>query len=163
VDFAGDYYQIQEGVLLPRPQRAGGPPILIGGNGPKRTLPLVARYAQEWNGVYITPEQFAEKNQRLDTLLVENGRFPQEVRRSMMVGCIFGNDTVEVDEKLRDRNWSVEDFQQWGAVVGTGSEMVDQLGQFAEAGVQRIMLQWLDMDDIDRLEAMAHAILPQMN
>jgi alkanesulfonate monooxygenase SsuD/methylene tetrahydromethanopterin reductase-like flavin-dependent oxidoreductase (luciferase family) len=163
VDFAGDYYQIQEGVLLPRPQRAGGPPILIGGNGPKRTLPLVARYAQEWNGVYITPEQFAEKNQRLDTLLVENGRSPQEVRRSMMVGCIFGNDTVEVDEKLRDRNWSVEDFQQWGAVVGTGSEMVDQLGQFAEAGVQRIMLQWLDMDDIDRLEAMAHAILPQMN
>ncbi len=163
VDFAGDYYQIQEGVLLPRPQRAGGPPILIGGNGPKRTLPLVARYAQEWNGVYITPEQFAEKNQRLDSLLVENGRSPQEVRRSMMVGCIFGNDTVEVDEKLRDRNWSVEDFQQWGAVVGTGSEMVDQLGQFAEAGVQRIMLQWLDMDDIDRLEAMAHAILPQMN
>ncbi|MEZ4517315.1 MAG: TIGR03560 family F420-dependent LLM class oxidoreductase [Chloroflexota bacterium] len=53
VDFSGDYYQLHDAILLPRPQRPGGPPILIGGNGPKRTLPLVVRYAQEWNGVFV--------------------------------------------------------------------------------------------------------------
>ncbi len=50
VDYSGNYYSLNEAVLLPRPSRSGGPPILIGGNGPKRTLPLVARFASEWNG-----------------------------------------------------------------------------------------------------------------
>ena len=44
-DFSGAYYQLHDAILLPRPQRPGGPPILIGGNGLQRTLPLVARYA----------------------------------------------------------------------------------------------------------------------
>jgi hypothetical protein len=47
--------------------------------------------------------------------------------------------------------------------IGTGNEIVTQLGQWAEAGVQRIMLQWLDLDDLDRLEAMAQAVLPQLS
>jgi F420-dependent oxidoreductase-like protein len=51
VDFDGEYYHLEEAILLPRPQRPGGPRLLVGGNGPKRTLPLVARYAEEWNGV----------------------------------------------------------------------------------------------------------------
>ena len=43
----------RDAILLPRPARAGGPPILIGGNGPKKTLPLAAKYADEWNAVYV--------------------------------------------------------------------------------------------------------------
>jgi len=163
VDFAGEYYRLQEGILLPRPQRAGGPPILIGGNGPQRTLPLVARYAQEWNGVYITPAQFAERTERLDGLLLQNGRSPQEVRRSLMTGCIFGRDTADLEQKISQRDNSAAELRQHGLAVGTANEIVDQLGDWSEAGVQRIMLQWLDLDDIDRLEGMAHAILPQIS
>src|SRR5436190_1724303 len=51
--YAGRFYQLRDAILLPRPQRAGGPPILIGGNGPQRTLPLVARYADIWNGTFL--------------------------------------------------------------------------------------------------------------
>ena len=43
--------------------------------------------------------------------------------------------------------------------MGTPSEVVDQLGGVAEAGVQRVMLQWLELDDLDRLEALARAVL----
>ena len=163
VDFQGSYYRLREGILLPRPQRAGGPPILVGGNGPKRTLPLAARYAQEWNGVYITPEQFAERNQRLDELLEENGRSVQDVRRSLMAGCIFGRNTVELEGKLAEENHSAAELRQNGLAVGTGNEIVDQLGQWAEAGVQRIMLQWLNLDDLDGLESLAQAVLPQIS
>lgn len=163
VDFQGSYYRLQEGILLPRPQRPGGPPILVGGNGPKRTLPLAARYAQEWNGVYITPKQFAERNQRLDSLLEENGRSTQDVRRSLMAGCIFGRNRVELEGKLAERNRSAADLRQIGLAVGTGNEIVDQLGQWGEAGVQRIMLQWLDLDDLDGLESLAQAVLPQVS
>jgi F420-dependent oxidoreductase-like protein len=162
VNFQGAYYTLQEAILLPRPQRPGGPPILIGGNGQRRTLPLAARYAQEWNGIFLTPAQFAEHSRRLDELLAENGRQAGEVQRSLMTGCIFGRDTAEVERKVASYNRTVAELRQRGIAVGVGDEIVEQLGQWAQAGVQRIMLQWLDLDDLDRLEAMAQAVLPQV-
>lgn len=163
VDFSGSYYQLQEAILLPRPRRAGGPPMLIGGNGPKRTLPLAAQFAQEWNGVYINPEKYAQRNKQLDKLLEEQGRAAQDVRRSLMAGCIFGRDTAELKTKLQGKDQSAAELRQAGLAVGTGNEIVDQLGQWAEAGGQRIMLQWLDLDDLDGLEALAQSVLPQLS
>src|SRR5690606_18176297 len=69
-DFAGRFYRLEDALLLPRPARPGGPPIVIGGNGPKRTLPLAARYADEWNAVYATPARFRELSAVLDELVV---------------------------------------------------------------------------------------------
>lgn len=163
LDFDGTYYQLHEAVLLPRPQRPGGPPILVGGNGPERTLPLTARYADAWNGIFVPPARFAELSARLDELLEENERRPEEVRRSLMTGCLFGRDSAEVARLAASRNRGVEDLRQRGMAIGTGDEIVEQLGQWAEAGVQRIMLQWLDLDDLDRLDAMAQALLPQVS
>ncbi len=68
-DYEGSYYRLQEAILLPRPERRGGPPILVGGNGERRTLPLAAHYADEWNAVYLTAERFRELNSRLSELL----------------------------------------------------------------------------------------------
>jgi alkanesulfonate monooxygenase SsuD/methylene tetrahydromethanopterin reductase-like flavin-dependent oxidoreductase (luciferase family) len=45
---------------MPRSPRPGGPPIVIGGNGPRRTLPWAARYADEWNAVFVTADEFAK-------------------------------------------------------------------------------------------------------
>jgi F420-dependent oxidoreductase-like protein len=160
--FAGDYYRLHDAILLPRPQRPGGPPLLIGGNGPRRTLPLAARFAHEWNGVFITPETYAERNALLDQLLVENGRAPGDVRRSLMVGCIFGRDEAEVARKLAPRKRSADEMRALGLAVGTGSAIVAQIGQWQAAGAQRIMLQWLELDDLDGLEALAQAVLPQL-
>lgn len=159
LDFEGVYYRLREAVLLPRPQRPGGPPILIGGNGPQRTLPLAARYADEWNAVYINPARYAELNQRLDGLVAAAGREPGAVKRSLMTGLIFGRDESKVEKWLAGRNQSAAELRERGAAVGTGEEIVEQLGAWAEAGVQRIMLQWLDLDDIDGLEALASAVL----
>ncbi|KAA3662877.1 MAG: LLM class F420-dependent oxidoreductase [Chloroflexi bacterium] len=161
-DFDGTYYQIHEAVLLPRPQRAGGPPILIGGNGPKRTLPLVAKYATEWNAVYLPPETFAERNAALDRLLGGNGRSPTDVRRSMMTGLLFGKDDATVQTKLNDRDTTFDKVKARGVAVGTGDQIVEQLGKLNEVGVQRIMLQWIDLDDLNGLEAFAKSVLPQL-
>jgi F420-dependent oxidoreductase-like protein len=163
VDYAGDYYELHDAILLPRPQRPGGPPILIGGNGPKRTLPLVAQYAQEWNAVFLPPAEVKQRNELLDELLEQNGRQPSDVKRSMMTGCLFGRDEATVNEKLAARNTTYGEVrQQKRLAVGTGDQIVEQLGEWAEAGLYRVMLQWLDLDDMDGLEAMAHSVLPQV-
>lgn len=163
--FEGEYFQIREAQLLPRPQREGGPPILIGGNGPKRTLPIAARFSDEWNAVYIPPEEFTELNTRLDALLEDQGRKGEEVRRSLMTGCIYGESESEVSSKVKDRTdgeSSTAELRERGLVVGTGDQIVDQLEHLAEAGVQRVMLQWLDLDDLDGLQSLAEGVLPQV-
>ncbi len=160
VSFSGTYYQLNEAILLPRPQRPGGPPILIGGNGPQRTLPLAARYADEWNAVYLTPETFRASSERLDALLEQAGRRPTDVRRSLMTGVVFGRDDAEVRHNLGGR--APDEARGRGAVVGTPNEIVEQLGRLGEAGVQRVMLQWLALDDLDGLERLAQSVLPQL-
>ena len=159
VNYQGDYYRLNEAVLLPRPARAGGPPILIGGNGPKLTLPLAARFAAEWNGVFIPPAAFAARNRQLDVMLTENGRFPQDVQRSLMTGIIFGRNAKELQQKLVAERKSAEELRAEGLVVGTGETIGEQLEAFAAAGVQTIMLQWLDLDDLTGLEALARSVL----
>jgi alkanesulfonate monooxygenase SsuD/methylene tetrahydromethanopterin reductase-like flavin-dependent oxidoreductase (luciferase family) len=54
VSFDGTYYQLREATLLPRPTRLADPRILIGGNGENRTPKLVARYADEWNAIFLS-------------------------------------------------------------------------------------------------------------
>jgi F420-dependent oxidoreductase-like protein len=165
VNFEGRYYHLNDAILLPRPQRRGGPPILIGGNGVKRTLPLVARFSDEWNAVYIPVEEFARLNKILDDLLTEQGRQAGSVRRSLMTGCIFGYNKQDILDKVKFRTQgkhSAQSLRQRGLVVGTPEELVDQLAPLSEAGAQRVMLQWLDLDDIQGLQALAQKVMPQL-
>ncbi len=83
VSFDGEFYRLRDAALMPRSPRPGGPPMVIGGNGPRRTLPLAARYADEWNAVLVTSERFIELNARLDELLQEVGRPPERASRPM--------------------------------------------------------------------------------
>lgn len=157
VSFEGDYYRLNDAILLPRPQRPGGPPIVIGGNGIKLTLPLVACYADEWNAVLIPAEKFEELNRVLDTYLQENDRDAASVRRTLMTGLRFGRSAEELRQELKGR--SEDDLRERGIIFGEAGQVKDQLARLQEAGVQRVMLQWLDLDGIDRLEALAKAVL----
>jgi F420-dependent oxidoreductase-like protein len=159
VSFDGGFYRLRAAMLMPRSPQLNGLPIVIGGNGPRRTLPLAARYADEWNAVFATPERFAELSARLDGLLEENSRSLGEVRRTLMTRGVFGRTEAEVDEKLEGIPREELDA---AVIAGTAGEFVERLGRLSESGVERVMLQWLEVDDIAGLEALAHDILPQL-
>jgi F420-dependent oxidoreductase-like protein len=165
ISFSGKYYRLEDAILLPRPQRPGGPPILIGGNGKLRTLPLAAKYAQAWNAVYLPTVKLNDLNSRLDELLAAEGRSPEDVHRSMMTGLVYAENDSELAEKVKLRSkgkLSAEDLRQRGLIVGTPNEIVNQLGQLAEAGLQRVMLQWLDLENLTGLESFAAKVLPKL-
>lgn len=173
VSFSGQFYQIKEAKFLPRPARPGGPPILIGGSGPKRTLPLVAKYADWWNGTGLTPALFRERSALLDDLLRQAGRQPGDVRRTMMRGIFFGKDLATVEGKLRGRlrpelaalpfAEALQALADEGrSIVGTPEMVIAQLRRDGEAGVEELMLQWFDLDDIDGLRAFADRVLPHV-
>ena len=111
---------------------------------------------------FTTPRAFTELNEKLNVALRNAGRSPADVRRSLMTGLIFGRDDAELERRITARNLSFDDLRSRGLVVGTPSQIVDQLGQLASAGVQRVMLQWLNLDDLDGLERLAEGVLPQL-
>lgn len=159
VTFEGQYYQLRGATLLPRPQRHGGPRILIGGSGIKRTLTYVVRYANEWNCGRRTPQDFAQLNKRLDEMLAAAGREPQSLRRSMMTGCVFGKDDAALNRKINFYGRTLTDIQQGGVVAGSLGAIKEQFQALERAGLQRIMLQWLDLDDLESLEVLAKGVL----
>jgi F420-dependent oxidoreductase-like protein len=153
VSYTGKHFSLDGAVLLPRPKRRT--PILIGGNGMNKTLPLVAQYADEWNGVFLSPADYRERMTRLDELLDERGRPRSAVKRSLMTQVIFGADDAEV----QTRRAQITDERAAKLVIGTASQIVDRLGEYAEAGVERIMLQWLDLDDLAGIERLARDVV----
>jgi F420-dependent oxidoreductase-like protein len=173
VTFEGKYFQLHDAILLPRPQRSGGPQILIGGNGVKRTLPLAARYADIWNGTFLPPAVFRERSDQLDTLLLEAGRKPGDVRRTLMVALFAGKDMADLDRRLSWRNTRAEYvnkslqeavalMQAGGLLVGTPEMLIEQIKAYADVGVEELMMQWFDIDDLDGLRAFAGSVLPHI-
>ncbi|MFB6253871.1 MAG: LLM class flavin-dependent oxidoreductase, partial [Halobacteriaceae archaeon] len=157
VSYDGEYFNLQEAKLLPRPRREDGTRLLIGGNGQNRTLPLAAEYATEWNGVFLPPEEYHDLNIRLDEFIEKQGRQPSEVRRSLMTRIVYGRDSDELENHL-DGN-DPDDLREQGYIVGTAEDIREHLDRLDEVGVDRVMLQWLALDDMDRLKALADAIL----
>ncbi len=173
VTFEGKYFQLRGATLLPRPQRPGGPRILIGGNGKKRTLPLVARYADVWNGVFLTPDVYRELNTLLDTLLQQAGRQPNAVRRTMMTALFFSKDRESLERRVSEfkeqrselANLSLEEALQTlqaRMLIGIPDQLVGQIQAYVAAGAEELMLQWFEMDDIEGLRAFAASVLPQL-
>jgi F420-dependent oxidoreductase-like protein len=163
VTYQGKHFSLEGATLLPRPQRPGGPILLVGGNGPTRTLPLAAKYAQEWNGVYLTPDQFRERNTLLDDLMRQHGRDPQSIRRSLMHGCYLFRTEAEMAAWMSESGTSADRMKERGVIHGTTDMIADQIAAFVEAGVERFMLQWLDQDDLDGLELIAKDVLPKFH
>lgn len=162
--YEGKHFSLDEALMLPRPQRAGGPPILIGGNGMKRTLPLAAEFADEWNGVFISPQTYRERNQLLDQLIRDAGRAPGEVRRSLMTRVVLAADDAAWRRMQANSSQSEEELRLDGrAIAGTPSMIVDQIGAYVDAGVERFMLQWADFDDVAGMELMAQRVLPHFH
>jgi len=83
--FAGRYYQLTDAMCNPKPVQQPHPPICIGGSGQKRTLRTAARFAQHWNFVGGTPEQFADLREVLHEHCADVGRDPAEILLSAHV------------------------------------------------------------------------------
>ncbi|MGB2969526.1 MAG: LLM class F420-dependent oxidoreductase [Candidatus Nanopelagicales bacterium] len=84
--YRGEYYQLAETLCVPQPLQSGGPPILIGGMGEKKTLRLVAQYADACNLFDAGPEVLAHKIDVLNAHCADLGRDPQTVRKTVLTG-----------------------------------------------------------------------------
>jgi F420-dependent oxidoreductase-like protein len=173
VTYEGKFFQLREAQLLPRPQRPRGPEIMIGGNGPKRTLPLVVRFADIWNGNFLSPQAFLERSVTLDQSLRAAGRNPSKVKRTVMLSLSFGRDMAELERRLswlrddpqyagKSLDKIIEALSMDGTIVGTPDMIIEQINAYGKVGADELVLQWFDLDDIDGLRAFASSVLPRI-
>ena len=156
VSFDGAFYQLDGAEIVPNPIKNNRIPIVIGGNGPRRTVPLAARFADEWNAVYISHDVFQQRNALLDGLLAEQGRRPEDVKRTVMTRVIFGKDEAELSERLAGAD--ADELRAGGQIVGTASQIAAQLRAWEDAGAAGIMMQWTDdLDDIEGIKQLGAA------
>ncbi|MCX7623695.1 MAG: TIGR03560 family F420-dependent LLM class oxidoreductase [Thermomicrobium sp.] len=173
VSHRGRFFHLEEAVLRPRPLRLEGVPILIGGGGERKTLRLVAEFADEWNPGFVDPEGFARKNALLAEYCREIGRDPRSIRRTLMVTYLVGRTRDELRARaLRMAQWRemdparvdpdslLEESRRRWMLVGTPADIVAQIRTWAELGVDRIMLHMFDLDDLEGLELIASEVLP---
>jgi alkanesulfonate monooxygenase SsuD/methylene tetrahydromethanopterin reductase-like flavin-dependent oxidoreductase (luciferase family) len=81
VSYEGNIVSLHNAQLRPTPVQQPHPPIWIGGSGPRRTLPLVARYADVWHS-FGTPNSLRPAFERIDQLAIEVGREPSDILRA---------------------------------------------------------------------------------
>ena len=129
VDFAGNYYQAKDCEDVPRGPRPAGPPLMVGGEGP-RMLRLAAQYADLWNTGYMgTPDTMTEPLARIGAACREVGRDPGTIGVTALIGLWFPD--------LQEKQPAV--FNK--PLTGTVEEIAAAMRGYAELGVHHIMFQ----------------------
>lgn len=131
--FEGRYYSVHEARNLPRPVQPGGPPILIGGGGEKRTLALVAKYADYCN-IVGDAATVRHKIAVLRDHCQAVGRDPASITVSRLSTLVI-TDSVEETKGTMELLDSIEGMSVDGFNVGTEDEIVAQVEELAAAGV----------------------------
>lgn len=160
-DYTGTHYSVVDSPALPKPVQAV-PPIIIGGQGAKRTPALAARFAGEFNIPFVPLDTLTAQFERVAAAVAAAGREPDSMTYSAAFVLCAGADDAEIARRAAAIGREVDELRSNSPMVGTPAEIVDKLGPFVEAGVQRVYLQMLDMSDLDHLALVAGQVVPQL-
>ncbi len=143
VSFTGQYYTLVNAPFAPQPLQRPHPPIMIGGTGEKRILPLVARYAQMWNIPSMAPEEIAAKSKELEKACRKIGRNCGEIEHSYLTPLFIKADPAEAQELLQRiaevRRISVEQARK-SILVGDPATVRQQLQTYIDVGVTHFII-----------------------
>jgi alkanesulfonate monooxygenase SsuD/methylene tetrahydromethanopterin reductase-like flavin-dependent oxidoreductase (luciferase family) len=163
VTFSGQHYQVVNMPNLPAPTQSPRPPIHIGGIGPRRTLPIVARYADVWNVPTYGLARWEESQVSLLTECQKIGRDPTTIRRSLeSILVLAANDAdLEVAKAKAQRRFGGEGWgMEAGGFIGTPSMVVDRIGQLVDKGITTFVFFTHDRAEPRTLELFADQVMP---
>jgi len=137
-NFDGEFYQLTDASCEPKPVQPTLP-LLIGGGGEKVTLKITAKYADEWN-VWGEPDTLRHKMGILDQHCADIGRNPKEIQRSA-VALLFMSEDEGFVKKMRDAGI------ERPTIIGSPSEVRDVVAEYAQAGVDEIIIPDFTLGD----------------
>ena len=159
--FEGDHYTLVGCEARPKPVQTPKVPVIVGGLARPRSARIAARWADEYNTVFPSPEKVAERRVNLEQACAAIGR--QDLTFSMMTGCLLGADEAEVrDRAARLHEWTRQDgdVDAWldglrdTWIVGTPEQAAARLEAYRQVGLDRVYLQHQLHDDVDMVALM---------
>ena len=145
------------------------PHLIVGGSGLSGTVDPAAKWADEYNTIFATPAECAERRKRVVRACEREGRTP--IPLSLMTACAIGRTPNEARERIRrrlDRAGQHVDPDEYketrggAAVLGTLDEAAEQLRAYEQAGVERVMLQHLDHRDLELVALIGRELAPMV-
>jgi F420-dependent oxidoreductase-like protein len=158
-DFSGRHYTVTGSPALPKPAQRPGPPVIIGGGGPKRTPRLAARYAAEFNRGFATVAATAATFGVVQEACAAAGRAADSMTYSVAQTVVCGTTPAEVARRAAAIGRDADEMRaQDQGLVGSPAEIAEKIGAFADIGTQTVYLQVMDLSDLDHLEVLAGLI-----
>jgi F420-dependent oxidoreductase-like protein len=133
--FAGRQFQAKRLLNSPQSLSRPRPPIMIGGGGERKTLRLVAQYADATN-VFGGPTAIHHKYEVLREHCAAIGRDPEEIERSTL--------------------------QSVNLAADSPAQIVDRFGELADAGAQHVIFSVRNVADPATLETLGRDVIPQL-
>jgi len=166
--FDGEFVAMDDArfAAIPQPR----PRIIVGGKGRKRTPRLAARYADEMNAPFVSPQECRELRTALDEACEAEGRDPASIPLTVMTGCLVGASRSEFRDRAQRAletmgeghldAWLDGLSREW--VLGEPERAADRLGEFADAGIAGVLLQDNLPDELDMLDGVMRDIAPRL-
>lgn len=152
--FTGRHHSVSNVLNNPRPLR-GDIPIMVGGSGEKKTLKLVAKYADACN-CFGDAARFKHLMGVLDAHCEDVGRDPAEITRTTIARVVIDHD----GDAARRRGEAVGMTTESGALVGTPDEVGARVQELVDAGVEGVAIATPDAHDLEKLALMGETLAP---
>jgi alkanesulfonate monooxygenase SsuD/methylene tetrahydromethanopterin reductase-like flavin-dependent oxidoreductase (luciferase family) len=156
---SGNYYSLDRPPYNPPNVQQPHPPVLIGGGGEKRTLRIVAKYADVAN-VQGTPEEVAHKWRVLDEHCKAVGREPKEIKRTIQAPLWLTDDQA-FKERVAQGMAAAGARDTRSALLGNADEVKEQVQAFKEAGVEEIYLAQWPRTHMESLRGFSEKVIPE--
>ncbi|ADL48985.1 LLM class F420-dependent oxidoreductase [Micromonospora aurantiaca] len=163
--FTGEHYRLVDAPALPKPVQQPGPPVIVGGRGPKRTPELAARYADEFNMPFKSVAETAAAYERVREACDRAGRDASgRAPLTLSAGIVVAIGRTDAEAQRRAAPLHVTSaLPPEDPVVGSPAQLVDRIGEFAAIGATRVHLRLIDFDDLDHVELIAAEVLPRLD
>ncbi|MFY1657608.1 LLM class F420-dependent oxidoreductase [Micromonospora sp. WMMD1274] len=163
--FTGEHYRLVDAPALPKPVQQPGPPVIVGGRGPKRTPDLAARYADEFNMPFKSVAETAAAYERVREACDRAGRDASgRAPLTLSAGIVVAIGRTDAEAQRRAAPLHVTSaLPPEDPVVGSPAQLVERIGEFAAVGATRVHLRLIDFDDLDHVELIAAEVLPRLD
>jgi F420-dependent oxidoreductase-like protein len=157
--FKGKYYQIHNAYCNPKPIQKPTPPILVGGSGEKRTLKIVAKYADACN-LFGSAETVRKKLDILKTHCRNVNRDYDSILKTKLGVVVIDNDGLMAKKKVQQAFIGMPEAQlREFAIYGTPDDVLKQIKEFEDVGIQYLIVDLEPQREIEAVEVFADEII----
>lgn len=147
-DFIGRHYTLRGQKARPQPLQKPHAPLMIGGNAKQRSVALSARFAQEYNVNFTTPDVCKERLEKVRAACAAIGRDPATITGSLFTVAVLGSSEDEVARRQRTAEWLTGNAAMKATwIIGDIDQAAARLREYERAGITRFYFKHADRSD----------------